>query len=485
MGTLTVFRGDETIRLSFEGTPTVREVLLSGGIPLEHPCGGTGLCGQCAVRIEGALSPMTREEIRLGRRLSCRTRLWGDGRLILPAVEALSAESTEADIPPSDGEGIGAAIDIGTTTVALACYDLRTGRLLASRTAANPQGTVAADVMGRIDAALHGQGDFLRDQILRCVHHLLADTGLEPGIARRVLTGNTAMLYLLTGRSPRSLAFAPYTADHLFGETVELEGRPVFLPGCVSAFVGADITCALLESGICTRKETALLADIGTNGELALWKDGTLYVTSTAAGPAFEGAGISCGCQSIPGAIERVRLTAGGLCAETIGGQPPRGLCGSGLLDAIDCLLRIGIIDETGAIGTEEAEIVPGIRLTRKDIRNVQLAKGAIAGGIRTLLEVSGTSAAEIRRFCIAGGFGRHLNLDAAVRIGLFPAVLRTKTEVMGNAALRGAASLLTRPEGAALIEAMRGMARVVDLGGSPLFQKHYIDSMALGRLED
>ena len=243
------------------------------------------------------------------------------------------------------------------------------------------------------------------------------------------------------------------------------------------AFVGADITCAVLSAGMCNTTETALLCDIGTNGEIALWKNGTLYVTSTAAGPVFEGAGISCGCQSIEGAIESVSLGMP-LIVKTIGNTKPIGICGSGIIDAVACFLENETIDETGAMEDDSVSLCEGISITREDIRNVQLAKAAIAAGIRTLLEVTETTTSEISTFYLAGGFGKHLNLDSAVRIGLFPAGLKAKVKVLGNAALQGAAAMLTDESLKTKEASVSKTAKHVSLGGDATFNKSYIEEM-------
>ena len=224
---------------------------------------------------------------------------------------------------------------------------------------------------------------------------------------------------------------------------------------------------------------TALLCDIGTNGEIGLWKGGTLYVTSTAAGPVFEGAGISCGCQSVAGAIEEVKLNANRLSVKTIGAAKPVGLCGSGVIDAIACLLENGTVEETGTMEPEEILLCEGVFINRQDIRNVQLAKAAIAAGIRTLLEVTETSEEEISVFYLAGGFGKHLNLDSAVRIGLFPASLRNKVRILGNAALKGAASMLTDKSLKETAQTIAGKADYLSLPDNPAFSKNYIGELS------
>ena len=236
-----------------------------------------------------------------------------------------------------------------------------------------------------------------------------------------VLTGNTTMLYLLTGRNPEPLSHAPFVADCLFDMESRVLERNAYLPPCMNAFVGADISCAVLAAGQCDKDAVSLLVDIGTNGEIALWKDGTLYVASTAAGPAFEGAGISCGCASLRGAIDRVWLQDGQLRAHTIGEQRAVGICGSGLIDAVAMLLEKGEIDETGATESERLELRDGIALLPKDIRAVQLAKAAIAAGIETLMQSAGVGPEHIETLYIAGGFGSHLDVRSAAAIGLFP----------------------------------------------------------------
>lgn len=494
MSRLTIRRGAEESGVSFTGTPLLSEVLLQAHAAPAQPCGGRGVCGKCAVlRLEGAVSSPNEAEQRAGVRLSCQARLLGDAVVWLPEdVQFRHIELDGSERPlslhPLPGRW-GAAVDIGTTTLALKLYDLQTGACVGQASALNPQTSVAADVMGRISAALDGRLELLRDQIGSAIDTLLAQAcaGVcAPGdVGPLVLTGNTTMLYLLTGRSPDSLATAPFAADHLFGETVQQEGHTWVLPPCMNAFVGADITCALLSSGLCEKDETALLCDIGTNGEIALWKDGQLFVTSTAAGPAFEGAGISCGCGSIAGAIDRVTLENGRICPHTIGEVPAVGLCGSGLIDAVAAFLQTGDIDETGAMEEDELELRDGVCLAQKDIRAVQLAKAAIAAGIETLMECAGVRPADIGTLYIAGGFGSHLNVHSAALIGLLPALLVGRVRVIGNAALSGAARLLLSQDEEAAAQDIARRAQHVNLGGNPRFNERYVEHMLFPFEED
>lgn len=481
MHKVTIRSGDQTYTATFEGTTTVRAVLEQNGVPMPHPCGGSGKCGKCVIEVSGDVSAPDEKELACGHRLSCRTRLYGDAAVKLCADTRLSAEGTAQHIRGvrRPGASIGAAVDVGTTTVALSVYDLATGNCLASETMLNPQSTVAADVIGRIGAACGGRLSQLQDGIVSCICDLAERSGYRDRIDQWCITGNTAMLYFLQGRDPSALSAAPFRADHLFGEESIFLGRPLYLPECMHAFVGADITCAILESRMCEREETSLLCDIGTNGEIVLWKNGKLHAASTAAGPVFEGAGISCGCQSVQGAIESVALKGDALEVRTIGNAPAVGLCGSGVIDAVACLLDTGAVDETGAMESEEAVICGHIALKRQDVRTVQLAKAAIAAGIRTLLERTGTKEAEISTLYLAGGFGSHLNIHSAVRIGLFPAALQNRVKVLGNAALKGAASMLTEEAWKEKAHRLLAGAECINLGGMPEFNEAYIDEMA------
>ena len=480
MPILKVWRSDTCREIPFSGTPLISALLQQHGIPAPHPCGGRGLCGNCAIRAAGALSAPTAAEKKAGTRLSCQTTLLGDAE-IWPREEAANVElSGTAPILGRTMDGnIGAAVDLGTTTIALKLFDLRTGSVLAQAGAMNPQRSIAADVMGRIGAATAGQLPLLQAMVTDTIQSLLDSVCIRADAL--VVTGNTAMLYLLTGRDPACLSAAPFQADCLFGQWDTLLGLPVYYPPCISAFAGGDLTCAVLDSGMAERQETALLCDIGTNGELALWKDGTLYVTSTAAGPAFEGAGISCGCTGIPGAIDWVWVENGAIRTHTIGEQEAVGLCGSGLVDAVAAFLETGAIDETGAMEADRLFLTDSVALLPADIREVQLAKGAIAAGIRTLLEIAGITEEEVETLHIAGGFGSRLNASSAAAIGLIPPALQHRVRVLGNGALSGAARLLLDRDRINAARELAQKAVSVALSGNARFNQHFMDTMLFG----
>ena len=487
MNKLTVIRDGKRTERSFSGTPLLEEVLSAGGFSLQRPCGGRGACGKCAVELSGAVSEPNAAEKRAGVRLACQARLLGDAQVVLPENRAMEQIEMRADdalrvLDPVPGR-YGAAVDVGTTTIALRLYELKTGACVGASGMRNPQTAVAADVMGRIGAALEGQLEALRLQVQDAIAVLLEQACAQAGRPRSqvdalVITGNTTMLYLLTGRNPEALSHAPFEADCLFDAEADLLGCRAYLPPCMNAFVGADITCAVLFAGQCAREGVSLLCDVGTNGEIALWKDGVLHVSSTAAGPAFEGAGISCGCGSVRGAIDRVRLGADGVEADVIGGGEAVGVCGSGLIDAIAAFLSCGEIDETGATEADRLELRDGVALLPRDVRAVQLAKAAIAAGIETLLEAAGATVDEVETLYIAGGFGSHLNVESAARIGLFPAALTPRVQVLGNAALAGAARLLLDRGALRDVREIARRARHINLGGNSRFNEHYMDQM-------
>lgn len=472
---------------------------LSELIPDMHmPCAGHGRCGKCRVRAAGVLSPLSpsemsqlsEDEIAEGVRLACCTTIEGDCEVWTSAVSGASQIQMEGVMPAITlrplFEKYGATIDIGTTTLAARMYD-REGRVLAETSRPNPQGRWGADVLSRIEADLRGEGGELAAAICDALQEMLQEMsriamGAVPDTV--VITGNTAMLHLLTQTSTEPLSHAPFAAERLFGEWMEaselglcIEAK-VYLPRCMGAYVGADITTALLASDICEKSETRMLVDVGTNGEMALWHEGKLYCCSTAAGPAFEGAGISRGMAGKVGAIDKVEVINGVLKAHVIGEAEPVGICGSGLVDALACMLETEDMDETGFLEDDEVTIAGDVCITQKDVRQVQLAKSAVCAGLITLMETAGLDTAEVEELAVAGGFGSYLDVANAGRIGLIPEALVPKVQVLGNAALSGAAMLLLDRELLVYSEEMAKSAQIVDLASNPVFQDAYMEGM-------
>ncbi len=469
----------------------------------DTPCAGHGTCGKCKVLAGGALSKMTdaerekltNEEILSGVRLACLTVVEGDCEVkdltTARGANILSGGTAVSFSPCPTFSRFGVAIDVGTTTLAARLFD-KDGACLAEAACFNPQIGFGGDVISRIEAALGGKQQALaacvRIALSKLIDQLAATASLDTReIDRAVITGNTVMLHLLTEASVEPLSCAPFAAKRLFGEVLPAatlgisalaEGTTVYFPPCISAFVGADTTCALLASGMCEKGETALLADIGTNGEMALLKDGRLTVCSTAAGPAFEGVGISMGMRGVAGAVNTVTVVNGSIHATTVGNAPPVGICGSGLVDAAACLLMTEELDESGYLEDKEAIIAAPVKVTQQDIRALQLAKSAICAGLLTLLDAANCMVDEVAAYYVAGCFGSYLNMPNAARIGLFPWGLAEKAKIIGNAAIEGAAMLLLDKTLTEKAERIAREAQLLELATSPVFADHYVAGM-------
>lgn len=471
----------------------------------EKPCGGHGKCGKCKVIAKGDLSDPCETELRLlskeerdrGIRLACLTYVRGDCQIesireaSVPQIVTEGAVSGWAPAPAFLNYGV--AVDIGTTTVAARLYDGE-GRLISWASRLNPQVQWGADVISRVEAALGGAAEELTKAIRMALNETVTElTAPVPGAAVEyvVITGNTVMLSLLTGQSVGPFSRAPFAAERLFAEELTAEQlslevlgpeTPVYLPPCISAFVGADITCALLACDV-NEKDTAMLADIGTNGELALWHRGKLTVCATAAGPAFEGVGVSMGMRGAAGAIDRVMWEDGRLDVHVIGETAPQGICGSGIVDAVACLLDGKILDESGCLEEDKYIIQAPVGLIPKDIRMLQLAKSAICGGMLTLLDHRRVQPEAVSALYIAGGFGNYLNIQSAVRIGLLPVKLAEAARVIGNGALDGAAMLLLDPKRKVRAEQLAKDAEVLDLSTNSVFAEYYVAGMLLSEI--
>ena len=494
-----------TVYLNKKALTAARGETLAAVIGMEAPCGGHGKCGKCKVIATGALSPvsdaerahLTEQELKDNVRLACHTLALGDCTVTaFQEVKAPNIVIGDADFAQPDSPVFGrfaVALDIGTTTLAARLYT-PAGEVLATCGRLNPQGRFGADVISRIEASMKGEAKTLaaliRSAIDGMVRELADAAGIDASqIDALCITGNTAMLYLLTASDPAALSHAPFAADLLFGEWLTAESlglsalspaTAVLLPPCMAAFVGADTVCALLSTSLCEGPESALMVDIGTNGEIALWHEGMLTVCSTAAGPAFEGAGISMGMRGELGAIDRVSLYGDKLIAHVIGEVPPKGICGSGLIDAVACLLELELVDETGYMEHEQEIIASPVSLSAEDIRMLQLAKSAICAGVITALKLENITPEQLKNIFVAGGFGRYLSPESAARIGLLPRVLCKKMKAVGNAALDGAAMLLLRRDALAKAQRLAKSATVLELSTSAVFAEQYMSGMML-----
>ena len=471
---------------SFEvarGAP-LQEVLFPYGV--EFPCGGRARCKGCRVRVlEGDL-PVTpeqermlsRAEIDAGWRLACHCRAEADLTLELAQWEAaiLSDESPFSFTPRA---GLGVAIDVGTTTIVAQLLDLRTADVLAVTTALNGQAKHGADVMSRVGFAVNERKQdvltgLIREQTGSMIRHLIHRSGADAAsLTDVVLVGNTVMHHLFCGIGLEPLAHVPFEPS--YDGLVEVDAATRFLP-CLGGFVGSDILAGILATRMHERTELAVLMDLGTNGEIVVGNRERLLCCSTAAGPAFEGGRISMGMRAATGAIAEVAVEDGGWRCHVLGGGTPRGICGSGLVDAVAVALDLGRVLPNGRMagGARELPIEPPVALTQQDVRELQLAKGAMAAGVDILLRRWGAAPEDVHRVYLAGAFGNYLNRSSARRIGLLP-FHEEQVQPAGNTALLGAKLGLFEDGDFASV---RRIVEHVPLGADPDFQERYIEAI-------
>lgn len=440
------------------GTP-LRDVLYKFGV--EFPCGGEGQCLGCRVKLlEGTLDPepdlehgLPPAEVDDGWRLACLHQADADLALQVSQWDTpILTDESSFEFTPTEGYGV--AVDLGTTTLAAQLLDLRTGQVLSVCTALNPQAAHGSDVMSRISFGVMEKGqDQLRQTIRREIGQLIAEL-IEPAVARDVrltsvcIVGNTPMHNIFCDIDIEPLSrypFDPEAGDLRRFAAPELgwklPGDPsvVFLP-ILGSFVGSDILAGILATGLHRSEQLNLFVDLGTNGEIVLGNRERMLCASAAAGPAFEAARIAMGMQATTGAVTEVVASADGrLHCHVLGNAEPRGICGSGLVDAAAACLELGAIAPSGRLANgEEIMLAPPVKITQKDIRELQLAKGAIAAGIHILLNQLGAKKKDVRHVYLAGAFGNYVRLASARRIGMlkFP---EKKIRSVGNTALLGA----------------------------------------------
>jgi uncharacterized 2Fe-2S/4Fe-4S cluster protein (DUF4445 family) len=482
-----VFKPDDQ-GLSIHQGATLLEAARQAGIILTTPCGGKGTCGKCALRLHPSGEPI----------LACQYRVESDLVVTVPPESRFYEHkilshgiSIAAQVRPSvyrryeriaGTQGIlGVAVDIGTTTVVAKLLDMTSGRCRATQSVLNPQTRFGDDVVSRINFAQSTEGlAELRDVIIGCINDLIRKLCRqaaidESAIHEACIVGNTTMNHIFLGYPVEQLGRAPYRAHSVEARDVPpgeigLLMNPAGNVHCVeniAGFVGADTTAAALAVDMDSIQDRTLVVDIGTNGEIVLGDRERLYAASCAAGPALEGARIRYGSRAADGAIEAV-VANEDLALDVIGGGVPRSICGSGLIDAVAVLADLGVVDATGRFAGREGlpdrvasrvhewegqpafclsfdgePAGPGVVLTQRDIREVQLAKAAIRAGIRILLNKLDMTDSDIDRVLLAGAFGNYIRPASAVRIGLLPNVPLDRIQSVGNAAATGAQMLL------------------------------------------
>ena len=480
------------------------------------------------------------EELEAGWRLSCLAKPHGICQIELPrdGFEELSVVTERVQTKKEQEKTLGSGvertgvrkkqvliIDIGTTTIAmqrLLCWQEQEmqweSKVLATYTAANRQRVYGVDVLSRIQFSNEGNGQLLKDAIMETLAkgmERLVGANCEGADSREdgsgnpvfidhasfediYIAGNTTMIHLLLGYSCEQLGRAPFKpvkleeietrASDFFASYLkksvlsQIEQAKVFIFPGISAFVGGDLVSGLYDTVFYKAPQVQLLVDLGTNGEMVVGNRMRLLATSTAAGPAFEGGGISCGCAGVKGAICGAKRLANGTWQfDTIGGKAPVGICGSGIVEIIYELLQAGLLDETGLLAEgnlERVELVEGqIFVTQQDVRQFQMAKAAIRAGVETLLRVYEIEAENLSRIYIAGGFGYFLNLDKATAIGLFPEDFQGKMLAVGNTCLGGLKAYATNPN-SGILQNIRKYTGECSLAENAYFQEKYIQSM-------
>ncbi|MBE3090839.1 MAG: DUF4445 domain-containing protein [Candidatus Atribacteria bacterium] len=418
----------------------------------------------------------------------------------------------------------GIAFDIGTTTVAGYLIDLESGEELFAVAKTNPQIIHGDDVISRIGFAQQSKGGLekLQKEIVVTLNEIIRETTQKAEIDKSniyetVIVGNTCMHHLFLGLNPINLAPSPYIP--VIKEILSLKVKDIpglslnptaniyMLPN-ISAFVGADILAGILSTSMWRQDKTVLFVDLGTNGEVVLGSKGELWACSTAAGPAFEGSRISSGMRAAEGAIDKVKIDNKSIIYKVIEDGKVRGICGSGLIDLIAELLKLGLINKSGKLidreegnfelseeikrritkekegnrfllaKSDETIIGKPIYLTQKDIREVQLAKAAVYAGIKILLKEVNILPEDIQEILLAGAFGNFIDKKSAVRIGLIPNLPLKKIESVGNAAGRGAEITLCSNKLRELSQEISKKVKYIELSSRPDFQEEFIKAM-------
>lgn len=417
-------------------------------------------------------------------------------------------------ILPSGTPLYGAAVDIGTTKLAIYLLDLSTGEVVAKAGEMNPQIAYGEDVINRIAyATTHENGrQTLQAALIDVLNAAILRGCSEAGISTdqvvdAVVVGNTAMHHLFAGFPVRQLGTSPFVPS--VGQAMDVEahqiglaispGAKVYLPPNIAGYVGADHVAMLLASESWDPRKNVLALDIGTNTEITLSTSGRMLTCSCASGPAFEGAHIHDGMRAAPGAIERVQIEDGHIRLQTVDNQPAVGICGSGIVDAVAQLLDAGVLDRTGRMDTEHALIRQGadhsevclleasetghggdIVVTRKDVNEIQLAKAAIRAGQEILLQVAGLEHEDLDEIVIAGAFGTYLDIHSALRLGMFPPLPASRFRQVGNAAGAGAIQMLLSAQRRLLAAEISRRVEYVELTIHPAFKSVYTQSLHL-----
>lgn len=488
--------------INTEGNAYLLDILRENGHEIFAPCGGNGTCGKCKVYQKGE-----------GSITSCVHYVTESMEIILPdkkeAQILVEQHIHTLSVPFNPGPSTflsylphGIALDLGTTSLVFYLVNLVTGSIVETKAVLNPQAQFGADVISRISYASEKEGGLLKLQevILNSINEQL-DHFVEIAeitrneIVKITVSGNTTMLHLLLGVDPLSIALAPFTPtfiqeQNLLGKDLNLhchaEGEIKIMPS-ISAYVGADIVSGIASIKPSEERKNYLFMDLGTNGELALATREGILCCATAAGPALEGARISCGMGAMEGAISTFSDDG----YSVIGDTAPTGICGSGLIDVIAHLVKNDLVAGDGLL-KEEFIVVPAdqsengkpISITQQDIREVQLAKSAIAAGVNILVKEAGLSFHDIDAVFLAGGFGNYINAESAMKIGLISPKFKNKIVALGNTSGTGAVLAQKSVQFDDVIKRLLEKTQYIELSGHEDFALDFAMNMMFETLE-
>ncbi len=518
--TLSIF--PEGRRLAAVKGENLLDFLLKSGIAIESACGHQGICGKCAVKILHNAPPPGESDrlifselaIDAGMRLACRASISGHMDVEVKSTHGgvLITENIDfQNVAPASDSQLAVAIDIGTTTVKAEIITVPGGKTIVHASTFNPQRYFGHDVISRIHSAENSENfyrmkDMIRKSIKDMINRMLTMKDLShERVCRMVVSGNTVMLHLFFGMDVTGMGKYPYSPVSLdavegyapdFGFN-ELGFVPIIGLPMISGYLGGDITAGLLFTGLNEKEETTLFIDIGTNSEIILSHKEGMAGTSCAAGPALEGMNIQCGMSAAPGAVEGVKISDRLELKIIPGYSSPRGLCGSGIIELMSELIRVGLLNKSGKMlssnenlpleinhrlrdhdGVHAFDLSRDVFFTQKDARQVQLAKGAILSGFRALIQCSGIVPQDIKKVIIAGEFGRNLKAEHIIRLGLMDDLPGVVYEFIGNSSLEGAKMIAVDPSLLKKAETLAGSITQFPLSAFGGYEKLFLESL-------
>ncbi len=453
-------------------TDTLLSLLQKEGIFIDASCGGKGRCGRCKILIKGKLRLPDEIEkllipeslLKKGYRLACRYKTKTMPEIVVPRFK-----------PPKKlkNSNTGLAIDIGTTVIKGALVDINNGKIIRMAKVLNPQQSWGGDVLTRVGFAISGKYQLLRLSLLKGIKELNLRLG-KPTPQFTTVVGNPVMLSFYLGKPVKNFAHYPFRGEIKTGIFIRNPRGYVF--GCIGGFVGGDTVAGIMASDLLVNRKPSLYIDLGTNGEIALITSKKIYAVSTAAGPAFEGVGLTCGSLARPGAIERVEYN-GKFEIQTIENKLPIGFCASGFIDLLAILLRHNLLSDYGRL--RRSIKIADFFINQMDIRKLQLAIGAIHTGIKFLFDYADIKSSHIKEVVITGEFGAHLNSESLKQIGLVPMNI-DNIRLENDLPLNGAVEFLLNKITPQDTEGIRKKSIYLELANQKDFQKRYLEGLIL-----